>query len=192
MPIIAANPPLRAGRMASAAPFSRRRARLRQPLILINPHRAARRTSGSGVVCLRLIVPGGHMSTAPSSPATSSEFGTLSEEHWIEPLNDGSHVLIRPLKPEDRQREADFIAGLSAEARHFRFLCSMREVSPALLDQLMAVNFKDSVAYIAVAHQDGKLIEVGVSRYAVGGDGEECECAITVADAWRHRAWPWR
>ncbi|SDH85016.1 GNAT family N-acetyltransferase [Pseudomonas panipatensis] len=127
------------------------------------------------------------MSTAPSSPATSSEFGTLSEEHWIEPLNDGSHVLIRPLKPEDRQREADFIAGLSAEARHFRFLCSMREVSPALLDQLMAVNFKDSVAYIAVAHQDGKLIEVGVSRYAVGGDGEQCECAITVADAWRHR-----
>ena len=32
---------------------------------------------------------------------------------------------------------------------------------------------------------NGKLIEIGISRYA--GTGEyQCECAVTVADEWRH------
>lgn len=109
------------------------------------------------------------------------------DEHWVEALNDGSHVLIRPLRPEDRTREADFIARLSPEARHFRFLCTMKEASPLLLDQLMAVDFKDSVAYVALAHQEGELVEIGISRYARGADPQQCECAVTVADAWRHR-----
>ncbi|WP_430318375.1 N-acetyltransferase family protein [Pseudomonas nitroreducens] len=109
------------------------------------------------------------------------------DEHWVEALNDGSHVLIRPLRPDDREREAEFIARLSPEARHFRFLCTMKEVSPSLLDQLMAVDFKESVAYVALAHQEGELVEVGISRYARGADPQQCECAVTVADAWRHR-----
>lgn len=120
--------------------------------------------------------------TQPSQPPTEAP-----DEHWVEALPDGSHVLIRPLRAEDRQREADFIARLSPEARHFRFLCSMREVSPALLDQLMTVDFHDSAAYIALVHQDGELVEVGVSRYARGADAGHCECAVTVADDWRHR-----
>jgi len=122
----------------------------------------------------------------PASPATLPAQDP-SGEHWVESLNDGTHVLIRPLRAEDRQREADFIARLSPEARHFRFLCSMREVSPALLDQLMAVDFQDSVAYVALVHQDGELTEVGISRYSVGKDKQQCECAVTVADDWRER-----
>ncbi|MCJ1882703.1 GNAT family N-acetyltransferase [Pseudomonas nitroreducens] len=109
------------------------------------------------------------------------------DEHWVEALPDGTHVLIRPLRPEDRQREADFIAHLSPEARHFRFLCTMKEVSPSFLNQLMAVDFKDSVAYVALTHQNGELVEIGISRYARCADSHQCECAVTVADAWRHR-----
>ncbi|MCY1267269.1 hypothetical protein D9M68_194060 [compost metagenome] len=107
--------------------------------------------------------------------------------HWIETLNDGSHVLIRPLKPEDREREAEFIRNLSPEARHFRFLCAMREATPALLDQLMQLDYRQTMAYVALVHQNGELVEVGVSRYAVSEDEQRCECAVTVADAWQHR-----
>lgn len=124
----------------------------------------------------------------PNAHPSASPFaaGELPEEHWVEALADGSHVLIRPLRPEDRQREADFIAGLSPEARRFRFLCSMQEVSPALLDQLMAVDFHENVAYVALAHEQGELVEIGISRYSLAADGR-CECAVTVADAWQHR-----
>lgn len=122
------------------------------------------------------------MSIRPDEAACESP-----DEHWVEALNDGSHVLIRPLRPDDRQREADFIARLSPEAWHFRFLCTLKEATPSLLNQLMAVDFKDSVAYIALVHEDGALVEVGISRYARGLDPQQCECAVTVADAWRHR-----
>ena len=113
--------------------------------------------------------------------------GTDSEAHWIEPLNDGSHVLIRPLRQEDRDREVEFIRNLSPESRHFRFLGAIKEIGPALLNQLMEVDFHEKMAFVALAHQDGKLIEVGVSRYAATKESGQCECAVTVADAWQHR-----
>lgn len=110
-----------------------------------------------------------------------------AEEHWLEPLNDGSHVLIRPIRAEDREREVEFIRNLSSEARHFRFLGAVKDVSPALLDSLMQVDYSQKMAFVALVHQDGKLIEVGVSRYAATQESGQCECAVTVADAWQHR-----
>ncbi|RMH85891.1 GNAT family N-acetyltransferase [Pseudomonas sp. AOB-7] len=109
------------------------------------------------------------------------------DEHWIEHLNDGSHVLIRPIRPEDREREAKFIRNLSPETRHFRFLGAVKEVSPALLDSLLQADYSHRMAFVALVHQDGELIEVGVSRYASTGENGQCECAVTVADAWQHR-----
>ncbi|MGA9422706.1 MAG: GNAT family N-acetyltransferase [Rhodanobacteraceae bacterium] len=119
----------------------------------------------------------------PSAPA----FPEITGNHWIEKLNDGSPVLIRPLRAEDRERESDFINRLSPETRHFRFLGSMSGVSPALLDQLMNVDDTQTLAFVALAHEDGALREVGVSRYSAFGDDKHCECAVTVADNWRHR-----
>lgn len=107
-------------------------------------------------------------------------------EYWIEPLEDGTHVLIRPLREDDRERERTFINRLSPEARHNRFLGEFREVAPALLDQLMDVDDHDRVALVALAHVDGELIEVGISRYArVSAD--KGEFAVTVADEWLRR-----
>lgn len=127
------------------------------------------------------------MSTPYSTHQVNSGFDAEAGEHWIEPLNDGSHVLIRPLRPEDREREVDFIRNLSQEARHFRFLAAVKEVSPALLDHLMQVDYRHKMAFVALAHQDGQLVEVGVSRYAATEENAQCECAVTVADAWQHR-----
>src|SRR5690606_24863821 len=38
-----------------------------------------------------------------------------------------------------------------------------------------------------LAHVDGELREVGISRYAGSGEAKRCECAVTVDDQWRHR-----
>jgi GNAT superfamily N-acetyltransferase len=43
------------------------------------------------------------------------------------------------------------------------------------------------MAFLALAHEDGHLREVGVSRYSASPDGTRCECAVTVAEHWRHR-----
>ncbi|HET6433068.1 GNAT family N-acetyltransferase [Dyella sp.] len=127
----------------------------------------------------------GEAPAPPSEPLEALE--ALEGTHWIETLRDGTRVLIRPLRPEDREREEAFIARLSHESRRFRFLCDFKTVSPAMLRQLMDLHYPDQMAFVALAHDNGTLREVGVSRYAANGDGTRCECAVTVADDWRHR-----
>ncbi|HVI55967.1 MAG TPA: GNAT family N-acetyltransferase [Luteibacter sp.] len=129
------------------------------------------------------------MVTTPSTPATvdSHGFAAIEGDHWIELLEDGTHVLIRPLRPEDRERERAFIQRLSPESRRNRFLGEVREVSPTLLDQLMQVDHHNTMAFVALVHDNGELREVGISRYGADEDGQRCECAVTVAEDWRHR-----
>ncbi|MCP6697903.1 GNAT family N-acetyltransferase [Pseudomonas donghuensis] len=119
----------------------------------------------------------------PSTPA----FAPVQGEHWIEPLKEGGHVLIRPLRAEDREREKAFIMRLSPESRHFRFLSQITEPGQAMLDQLMTIDMRQHVAYVALAHVNGELLEVGISRYAASPEADECECAVTVDDQWKHR-----
>ncbi|UBM27445.1 GNAT family N-acetyltransferase [Pseudomonas sp. p1(2021b)] len=120
-----------------------------------------------------------HGYTPPSFPAPPGE-------HWIEALDNATHVLIRPLQPKDRQREKAFIERLSPQSRHFRFLCQLKEPGDALLDQLMSVDQDRQAAFVALAHVDGELQEVGISRYAACTGKDECECAVTVLDSWQH------
>ncbi|AZE05220.1 GNAT family N-acetyltransferase [Pseudomonas chlororaphis] len=112
-------------------------------------------------------------------------YAAVPGEHWIEALRDGRHVLIRPLAEKDREREYAFIKRLSPESRHMRFLAQISDPSGALLDQLMNTDGKQRMAYVALAHDNGQLIEIGISRYAATGE-HECECAVTVADEWTH------
>lgn len=119
----------------------------------------------------------------PAPPAFPAQQG----QYWIERLTDDSPVLIRPLRPEDREREKAFIENLSPQARHQRFLGEIKEVGTQLLDQLMDVGTPERVAYVALIHDNGTLREIGISRYALAGaEADVCECALTVADDWQH------
>lgn len=108
-------------------------------------------------------------------------------DHWIEPLSDGSHVLIRPLQATDRQREFAFIKNLSPQSRHFRFLVTMVEPSEPLLDQLMDLDNRQRMAYVALHMEDGVLTEIGVARYAAIDGQVQCESAVVVADQWQRK-----
>lgn len=119
--------------------------------------------------------------TAKQPPAA------LEGDHWIESLRDGTRVLVRPLQPQDRAMEEEFIRRLSPEARRFRFLGDFKEPDKALLDHLMHVDYVHDMAFVAMAHDNGQLREVGISRYSTTSDGKQCECAVTVADDWRNR-----
>lgn len=122
-----------------------------------------------------------------SQSAAAPVFPEVSGEHWIDSLKDGAHVLIRPLRAEDREREKAFIARLSPESRHFRFLCEIKEPSEVMLDQLMTVDQKQHMAFVALAHVNGELVEIGISRYSASGAANQCESAVTVADEWQNR-----
>lgn len=102
-------------------------------------------------------------------------------------LRNGTPVLIRPLRADDRQLETDFIRNLSPHTRRQRFLCDFKQPSEALIDQMMDVDHDRRLALIAVVRVEGELREIAVARYCATLDAGACECAITVADAWQHQ-----
>ena len=114
-------------------------------------------------------------------------FGALEGTHWIEALNDGTRVLVRPLRADDRQREEAFIQRLSPESRRQRFMDSFKQASKTLIDQMMDVDNVRNMAFVALAHDNGELREVGISRYSETANKEQCESAVVVADDWRKR-----
>jgi acetyltransferase len=102
-------------------------------------------------------------------------------------LRDGARIVIRPIRPEDRQIEKDFVHDLSDESRYFRFFNALRDLSEAALTRFTQVDYDKEMALIAVICENGRETEIGVARYSINPDGKSCEFAIAVADAWQRK-----
>jgi len=106
-------------------------------------------------------------------------------DHWQ--LNDGTNITIRPIRPEDADIEQAFVRKLSPQAKYFRFMQSLRELTPQMLVRFTQIDYDREMALIAVTEQDGQEVELAVARYAMNPDGESCEFALVVADQWQKR-----
>jgi GNAT superfamily N-acetyltransferase len=104
-----------------------------------------------------------------------------------ERLRNGSMVTIRPIHASDIELERRFIEALSPQSRRFRFLATIKSPSEALLKQLTNINPLTDVAFVALVGSGAGEYEVGVARFSALAQGTDCEFAITVADAWRHK-----
>lgn len=103
--------------------------------------------------------------------------------HWQ--LTNGTDVVIRPIRPEDAELEQQFVRNLSEESRYFRFMNSVQELSESMLVRFTQIDYSREMALLAVTEQQGKEIELGVTRFAINPDGESCEFALVVADNMR-------
>jgi N-acetylglutamate synthase-like GNAT family acetyltransferase len=99
----------------------------------------------------------------------------------------GEAVTIRPIRLTDIAMEAEFIRRLSPETKHFRFLAGVRELPAEELNRFCDVDMKHSMAFVATVRQNGREVEVGVSRYAPNSHSDVREVAVTVADKWQHK-----
>lgn len=102
-------------------------------------------------------------------------------------LADGTNIVIRPIRPEDAEIEQTFVRGLSERAKYFRFVETLQELTPAMLIRFTQIDYDREMALIAVTEDGGKEVEIGVARYVTNPDGETCEFALVVADAWQRK-----
>ena len=100
---------------------------------------------------------------------------------------DGTSLVIRPIRPEDAEMEQAFVRNLSGEARYFRFMQAIDELSPLMLARFTQIDYDREMALIAVVDDDGTETEIGVARYVINPDNKSCEFAVVVADAWQKR-----
>ena len=102
-------------------------------------------------------------------------------------LPDGSNITMRPIRPEDAGIEQAFVRGLSPEAKYFRFMSGLSELTEDMLVRFTQLDYHRELALIAVTGPPGAETELAVARYVTNPDGRSCEFAIVVADEWQRR-----
>lgn len=106
---------------------------------------------------------------------------------WEGHLQDGTPLTIRPIRPEDAESEQTFVRELSAEAKQFRFMGTVNELSREMLVRFTQIDYHREMALIAVTEEYGAKVQQGVARYVINPDGTSCEFAIVVSDRIRHQ-----
>ncbi len=102
-----------------------------------------------------------------------------------EQLNDGTDIIIRPIRPEDAEIEQEFIRSLSAESKYFRFMNSIHELSLEMLVRFTQIDYHNEMALVAIYPGRKGEEEIGVARYMTNPDKKTCEFAIVVSDKWQ-------
>jgi acetyltransferase len=102
-----------------------------------------------------------------------------------EQLNDGTDIIIRPIRPEDAEIEQEFIRSLSAESKYFRFMNSIHELSLEMLVRFTQIDYHNEMALVAINPDPKGEEEIGVARYMTNPDKKTCEFAIVVSDKWQ-------
>jgi acetyltransferase len=100
---------------------------------------------------------------------------------------EGPPVTLRPIRPEDAEMERAFVKSLSAESRYFRFMDTLRELTPQMLMRFTQIDYDREMAFVATVGGAGAETEIGVARYVANPDGESCEFALVVADDWQRK-----
>jgi RimJ/RimL family protein N-acetyltransferase len=97
-------------------------------------------------------------------------------------LKDGSSVLVRPIRPSDKEELAAGLHRLSERSVQLRFLAPKPAFSETELRYLTEVDGHDHVAFVAERPERPGTI-VAVARYVALGDAAgTAEAAIVVAD----------
>lgn len=54
---------------------------------------------------------------------------------WVRPcaLLDAARMTFRPIRPEDRRIESEFVRDISEESKYFRFMNEMRDLNRVIL-----------------------------------------------------------
>jgi len=102
-------------------------------------------------------------------------------------LADGVNIKIRPIRPEDALIEANFVRNLSPQAKYFRFMQGLNELTQEMLVRFTQLDYNRELALIAVLENEEKETQLGVARYVMQPDGQSCEFAIVVADDWQNK-----
>ncbi len=101
--------------------------------------------------------------------------------------SDGVEYLVRQIRPDDAQRERQFIAELSPESRYQRFMHMFGEPSAEMIERLVNVDGHERMALVGTVGAGDSERFIGIARYAADAGGRDCEFAICIADAWQCR-----
>ncbi|GAA5784790.1 acetyltransferase [Chitiniphilus shinanonensis] len=100
----------------------------------------------------------------------------------VSQLKSGVPIVIRPVRPEDAEMMARFVAELSDETRYNRYMNTLKTLPQSMLARFTQMDYAREVALVATMGEGDDERILGVSRFTVNPDYDSCEFAIVIAD----------
>ncbi len=100
-------------------------------------------------------------------------------------LQDGTEILLRPIKPTDERLEQELFYSLSDEAIYRRFFSSMQAMPHERVQYYTTIDYEAQMAIVAVLEKNGDEDFIGVGRYVRDKDSDMAELALLVRDDWQ-------
>jgi acetyltransferase len=126
-------------------------------------------------------------------PATSRRYAHLAirpyPEEYIRSvtLKNGTHVVLRPIRPEDEPHWHQFVQSCSQHSLWLRFRYLFKETTHEMAARFCFVDYDRTLAIVAEIANGGEKQIVGIARLAADADHRNAEYAVLVADAWQGR-----
>ena len=97
----------------------------------------------------------------------------------------GLDILLRPIRPEDAPLHKELFETLSPQSVYFRFLSTLKALSPDMLARYTQVDYDREIALVAVQAREQSERLLGVGWVVSGPDSTTGEFAIAVGDHWQ-------
>lgn len=102
-------------------------------------------------------------------------------------LEDGSDVLLRPIKPEDETLWLELLAGCSRESIYSRFRYAFHWESHDVAARYCYIDYDRELAIVAESREGDRRRLLGVGRLAADPMKVSAEYAVLVGDAWQDK-----
>lgn len=103
----------------------------------------------------------------------------------IDHQRDGAPILIRAIRPDDKERLLAHFRALSPDSLRHRFMGMRRELTTAELVRLCEVDFRDHVALVATLGEGTDERVIGVGRFIRRTEPGRAEVAFAVRDEYQ-------
>jgi acetyltransferase len=93
-------------------------------------------------------------------------------------LQDGTVLLVRPVRPEDEELYPPFFAAVTQQDLRLRFFAPVKEFSHTFIARFTQIDYARAMAFIAINEATGEML--GVVRLHSDADFDTAEFAILV------------
>jgi acyl-CoA hydrolase len=125
-----------------------------------------------------------------SSEFAKIERGFISgakEFHKARPLEDGTLVTYRTMRPTDEPSLKELFYALSQETIYYRFMSRIRNLPRRQIKDFVYINHRTSVAIVAIVPEAHGDEIIGLGQYYLDETTNMAEVAFTVRDSWQSR-----
>jgi acyl-CoA hydrolase/ribosomal protein S18 acetylase RimI-like enzyme len=99
----------------------------------------------------------------------------------------GVEVLIRPIRISDEPLIQDFWYNLSDRSLYLSFASARKDMSHDRLQEMVAIDYTEQMALVAVTPHDDRPKILGVARYYLNPDIRTAEVTIAVRDEYQNK-----